>query len=172
MTEHRGRGVRVKAVNEMQIAVTDATGEGLDHDFPILRLVDFDVFEASNLNRQPLCNVSTLGQKKVEAGRRILLDANPCIEVRTVDCCVDENSHASLANHDVILQCVDSIAGRVATHRVGRQLGTPVISMTGQPGEPLPVSIYPARVYASLRIMPSPAPLKTWCPEIANRLAW
>lgn len=98
-----------------------------------LTLIDFDVVEACNLNRQPLCYVSNLGQKKVLAAQALLLDCNPFISISTVDSRVTENSINELDGHDVILQCVDNIAGRVALHRVGKKLSIPVISMTGQP---------------------------------------
>jgi molybdopterin/thiamine biosynthesis adenylyltransferase len=98
-----------------------------------LTLIDFDVVEACNLNRQPLCYVSNLGQKKVEAAKPILLDCNPFVSVSTVDCRITEKSIRELDGHSVILQCVDNIAGRVGLHRAARKLGIPVVTMTGQP---------------------------------------
>src|SRR6266478_337840 len=45
VTEHRGRRIRIEAVHEMEVAMTDAAGDGLDQDFAILRLVEFDVLD-------------------------------------------------------------------------------------------------------------------------------
>ena len=98
-----------------------------------LSLIDFDIVEVTNLNRQPLCTVSALGRKKVDAAREILLDSNPCIEIAAQDCRITIESAGVLSGHDVILQCVDNFPGRVAIHRLGHELGIPVVSMTGQP---------------------------------------
>lgn len=98
-----------------------------------LTLVDFDTVEASNLNRQPLCTVSTIGQKKVYAAKSILQDCNPHVEIRCVDDRISDTSGSLLQDHDVILQCVDNYPGRVAIHRLASELGIPVVSMTGQP---------------------------------------
>jgi molybdopterin/thiamine biosynthesis adenylyltransferase len=98
-----------------------------------ITLIDFDIVEASNLNRQPLCTVSSLGQDKVVAAKNFLLDCNPHVKVSAVKNRVTEESEEELKGHDVILQCVDNFPARVAIHRVARRLGIPVVSMTGQP---------------------------------------
>ena len=38
-----------------------------------ITLVDPDIFELSNINRQQFCTISTIGMKKVEAGKERLL---------------------------------------------------------------------------------------------------
>ena len=45
MPEHRGRGIRIEAVDEMQVAVAHAAGDGLEQNFAVLRLVDLDVLD-------------------------------------------------------------------------------------------------------------------------------
>ena len=45
VAEHRGRGVGVEAVDEMQVAVAYAAGDGFDQDFAVLRFVEFDVLD-------------------------------------------------------------------------------------------------------------------------------
>src|SRR5215475_3557098 len=46
-------------------------------------LVDFDVVDESNLQRQIVHGTSTLGVPKIESARRRLLDLNPAIDVTT-----------------------------------------------------------------------------------------
>src|SRR5215467_7772087 len=46
VAEHRGRGVWIEPVDEVQIAVAYAAGDGFDQDFTVLRLVDFDILDA------------------------------------------------------------------------------------------------------------------------------
>src|SRR5512144_255461 len=44
-------------------------------------LVDYDVVDSTNLQRQVIHGTAMLGERKVESARRRLLDLNPDIEV-------------------------------------------------------------------------------------------
>ena len=48
-------------------------------------LVDLDIFELSNINRQHFCTLSTLGMKKVDAGKQRLQELNPFAKITTFD---------------------------------------------------------------------------------------
>ncbi|MEO0814756.1 MAG: ubiquitin-like small modifier protein 1, partial [Myxococcota bacterium] len=50
-----------------------------------LGIVDFDVVDSSNLQRQVIHGESTVGQKKVESARARLRDINPHIKITTFD---------------------------------------------------------------------------------------
>ncbi len=49
VSEDRGRGIRIKSVDEMQVAVAHAAMRRLDENFAILRLVDLDVLDGQRL---------------------------------------------------------------------------------------------------------------------------
>ena len=53
-----------------------------------LKLIDFDVVEASNLNRQQY-RISHIGMKKTEAMKTIIREINPFVEVDILDIKVD-----------------------------------------------------------------------------------
>ena len=48
-------------------------------------IADFDVVEASNLQRQVLFSVDDVGRKKVDAAKARLLGLNPYIQIHTYD---------------------------------------------------------------------------------------
>ena len=99
-----------------------------------ITLIDPDVNEISNLNRQPFAKISTLGEKKVLSGKRILKDINPFVKISTFDQkLVSNNGKKYVENHDILLQCVDDMLSRIVIHRIGYELGIPVVTMTGQP---------------------------------------
>lgn len=99
-----------------------------------LVLVDFDVNELSNLNRQAMATYTTLGIPKVYAAKTIIKDVNPTIEVRAINERIDEdNAEKILSEADVVLQCTDSIIARIITVRACKKLRIPCIIMTGQP---------------------------------------
>lgn len=98
-----------------------------------LRLVDFDINEISNMNRQPMATFSTIEIPKVYAAKMILKDINPTVKVDAVNAKLTENNAAQLLQgYDVLLQGMDSMAGRIIFHRAAKELGTPTITMTGQ----------------------------------------
>jgi len=60
-----------------------------------LKLVDFDIVEASNLNRQQY-RISHIGIKKTEAIKTIIKEINPFVEIDTLDIKVDREKMTSL----------------------------------------------------------------------------
>src|ERR1044071_5812027 len=66
-------------------------------------LVDFDVVDESNLQRQIVHGTSTIGVPKTESAKQRLLDLNPQIEVTTYEAQVtSENALDLMRPYDVI----------------------------------------------------------------------
>lgn len=74
-------------------------------------LVDFDVFEESNVNRQILATTATLGQKKTLAAKERVLSINPAAEVETKDMFVNSETIAELlaAKPDFVIDAIDAL---------------------------------------------------------------
>src|SRR5574338_1361754 len=72
-------------------------------------LVDGDVVDLSNLQRQILHTTATVGQPKVESGRQTLTAVNPDITVNTYHQQVDaENILSLIREYDVVLDGSDN----------------------------------------------------------------
>ena len=72
-----------------------------------LKLVDFDIVEASNLNRQQY-RISHIGMKKTEAIRTIIKEINPFVEVKTLDIKVDrENISSIVEDIEIVVEAFD-----------------------------------------------------------------
>ena len=72
-----------------------------------LKLVDFDIVEASNLNRQQY-RISHIGIKKTEAIKTIIKEINPFVEVKTLDIKVDrENILSVVGDVEIIVEAFD-----------------------------------------------------------------
>ena len=72
-----------------------------------LKLVDFDIVEASNLNRQQY-RISHIGMKKTEAIRTIIKEINPFVEVKTLDIKVDrENILSIVGDIEIVVEAFD-----------------------------------------------------------------
>jgi len=72
-----------------------------------LKLIDFDVVEASNLNRQQY-RISHIGMKKTEAIKTIIKEINPFIEIETLDIKVDrQNIYSVVRDIEIVIEAFD-----------------------------------------------------------------
>lgn len=107
-----------------------------------LLLVDGDVVEASNLNRQILFSFSDLGHPKAQAAARCLLSHNPELNVEAVEKRVEERDlHQLLKGCHIVLDCFDRNRDRLAVDRVCLRQGIPAVHGFAQnfEGEIFPV---------------------------------
>jgi adenylyltransferase/sulfurtransferase len=89
-------------------------------------LVDFDVVDESNLQRQIVHGTSTLGVRKTESAKRRLLDLNPNVEVSTYEEQVtSENALELMRPYDVIVDGTDNFPTRYLTNDASVMLGKP-----------------------------------------------
>ena len=78
-----------------------------------IRVVDGDVFEPSNLNRQLLSKMPLLGVSKAKAAADHIARVNPDVSVEAVEEFLTEsNAAALLAGCDVVLDALDNIPSR------------------------------------------------------------
>ncbi len=81
-------------------------GAGIGH----IKIVDCDVIDRSNLNRQVLYGEADIGRPKVEAARARLLDFNPDIKIDTVmERVTPENALHLIQKHDFVISALDDI---------------------------------------------------------------
>lgn len=74
-----------------------------------LRIVDFDLVEPSNLNRQQYF-IKHIGMKKTEAIKDIISQCNPFVEIQTIDVYVDEKNIENIfKDADIIIEAFDNV---------------------------------------------------------------
>ncbi|MFC4444884.1 HesA/MoeB/ThiF family protein [Castellaniella denitrificans] len=94
-----------------------------------ITLVDDDLVELSNLQRQILHDMTGLGRPKAESGRDALLALNPDVRVRALVERLDDARLCELAlDADVVLDCSDNFATRHAINRACVAARTPLVS--------------------------------------------
>lgn len=76
-----------------------------------LILVDFDVFDLTNINRQILATTSTVGRKKIDVAKERVLDINPACEVETRDLFVNAETLPQLLEEkvDFVVDAIDAL---------------------------------------------------------------
>ncbi len=131
-------------------------------------LVDYDVVDASNLQRQVIHGTSTLGELKVESARQRMLDLNPDIEVHVYnEPFTSANAMRIARDYDLLIDGTDNFPTRYLTNDVCVLLGKPnvygsIFRFDGQ------VSVFDARhgpCYRCLFPEPPPPGLVPSCAE-------
>lgn len=89
-------------------------------------IVDFDVVDDSNLQRQVLFGVDAIGQPKVEAARRRLTALNPHIRINLYNTHLNSNNALDiLRDYDVIADGTDNFPTRYLVNDASVLLGKP-----------------------------------------------
>ena len=89
-------------------------------------LVDYDVVDSSNLQRQVIHGTSTVGKLKVESAKAKLVDLNPEIQVDVYnEPFTSDNALRIAGDYDIILDGTDNFPTRYLTNDVAVFLGKP-----------------------------------------------
>jgi tRNA A37 threonylcarbamoyladenosine dehydratase len=108
-----------------------------------ISLIDLDHIAASNVNRQLHALTETLGQAKVVAMAQRIHGINPHCRVQMLDAFVEPDNAARLFSPDVdlIVDCTDQAAAKVAMVLLAKERGIPVVVCGGAGGKTNPLSL-------------------------------
>ena len=95
-----------------------------------LILVDFDVIEESNINRQLFALNSTIGKQKVNVAAQRIQDINPDIQVDVFNMFLDANNTPD-CNPDIIIDAIDTVESKIALYQWANTQQIPWISSMG-----------------------------------------
>jgi molybdopterin/thiamine biosynthesis adenylyltransferase len=110
-----------------------------------LAVVDQDVFDETNLNRQALCNMNTLGMPKATAAVSAVGAVNPGVNVFPHQIKLDaSNCERILAGSDAIVDALDNVPDRFLLEGAARKLGIPLVHGTLAGFEGWVMTIFPS----------------------------
>ena len=98
-----------------------------------ITLIDNDCVSISNINRQIIALLSTVGRPKVEVARERILDINPECKVTTLQqFYLPENAdEIDLTTFDYVVDCIDTVKAKLELIRRCRSLNVPIICSMG-----------------------------------------
>lgn len=98
-----------------------------------ITLIDNDVVDITNINRQLIADTATIGKPKVEVAKERLLKINPNIEIITRQIFYDKTSKEKLLNtpYDYIVDAIDSVASKLSLVEEAYKRNIPIISCMG-----------------------------------------
>lgn len=93
-----------------------------------LTLIDDDVVERSNLQRQVIHREATIGNSKVESAKAMLTSLNPRLRVNAHAArVVAANVEELIRGHDVVIDGADNFPTRYLLDAASRRLGIPLV---------------------------------------------
>ncbi len=100
------------------------TRAGVGH----LTVVDGDVFEESNLNRQILSTSDNIGKKKAIAAAERVKAVDPAVDVTPVcEFLTKENASALMADADLVIDALDNAAARLVLEDAAAEAGLTIV---------------------------------------------
>ncbi len=96
-----------------------------------LTLIDSDTVALSNLNRQLFATADAVGKSKVEVAAARLAVAAPGVKVETKQMFFTPESEFDVSAFDYVLDCIDSVSGKIELAVRCQQASVPLISAMG-----------------------------------------
>lgn len=91
-------------------------------------IIDNDVLELSNLNRQYIHKFENIGKIKVESAKQWIKEFNPEINVQTYQIRLDENNYDDIVkDYDFIMDCFDSFKSKFLLNKIVVKTGKTLI---------------------------------------------
>jgi molybdopterin/thiamine biosynthesis adenylyltransferase len=128
-----------------------------------LVVVDHDVFDETNLNRQALSSTGQLGNPKVRVAAETVAAINPGVVVESHQVKItDRNAVGLLTGAHVVVDALDSVGDRFVVQAAARELCIPMVhgALAGFEGQLM--TIYPEDPGLELLYGGAKAPGKPW----------
>ncbi len=98
-----------------------------------LTIVDFDKVDITNINRQIIALNSNVGEYKVSAMQKRILDINSAINLKIVNTrvCAENVKELLNSNYDYVIDAIDSVTDKINLIVTAKELGLNIISAMG-----------------------------------------
>lgn len=97
-----------------------------------LTIVDYDVVTLSNINRQLVANINTVGRKKIDVAIEHAKEINNKINIKALDIKItSENINILKSDYDFIVDACDSIDAKISLIKFAKEQNIKIISSMG-----------------------------------------
>lgn len=129
-----------------------------------LELIDHDTVDITNLNRQIIATMDTIGREKVEVAAERIRSINPSCQVNAhqVFYLPETQERFDFRAYDYVVDAIDTVAGKVALIEAAREAGTPIICAMGAGNKLDPSAFRVADIYQT-RVCPLAKVMRREC---------
>lgn len=130
----------MKKINNTRVLVFGVGGVGSYTVMALARsgvssidIVDSDTVSVTNINRQIIANLKSVGRKKVEVLKEMLLDLNKDIKVNTFDLFVNKDNIDTFdfSSYDYVVDAIDTVSSKIFIIEKCNECNTKIISAMG-----------------------------------------
>lgn len=130
----------MKKINNTRVLVFGVGGVGSYTVMALARsgvssidIVDSDTVSVTNINRQIIANLKSIGRKKVEVLKEMLLDINKDIKVNTFDLFVNKDNIDTFdfSSYDYVVDAIDTVSSKILIIEKCNECNTKIISAMG-----------------------------------------
>ena len=113
-------------------------------------LIDKDIVDETNINRQIIATTKTIGKPKVDVAKQRILDINPNAKVETCkEFFMPESKDFFNKTIDYVIDCVDTITAKIEIIVRAKKHNIPVISSMGTGNKLEPTRFEIADIYST-----------------------
>lgn len=130
----------MKKINNTRVLVFGVGGVGSYTVMALARsgvssidIVDSDTVSVTNINRQIIANLKSVGRKKVEVLKEMLLDLNKDIKVNTFDLFVNKDNIDTFdfSSYDYVVDAIDTVSSKILIIEKCNECNIKIISAMG-----------------------------------------
>lgn len=114
-----------------------------------LDLIDHDTVDITNLNRQIIATMDTIGECKVDVAAKRVKSINPSCQVKVYQLFYlpSTKDQFDFRDYDYVVDAVDTVAAKMALIEAAEEAGTPIISAMGAGNKLDPSAFRVADIY-------------------------
>lgn len=114
-----------------------------------IAIVDKDVVDITNINRQLIATEETVGMKKTDAAEKRFLSINPALKIEKLDIFYlpETADEINLSDYDFIIDAIDNVTAKIELIVRAEKEGVPIISSMGTGNKLLPEMLEIADIY-------------------------
>jgi len=129
----------------------------------VIRLVDHDRVDLSNLNRQVLHWAKDIGRKKVDSALEKLRELNPDIKITAIEKTIDESTVSQIVDDsDLIVDAMDNLATRYLLNKCAIEKNIPFFHGAVQGFEGRAMTVIPGKSACLSCMYRGPVPAETF----------
>lgn len=110
-------------------------------------LVDNDTVDITNINRQLIANLSTIGQDKVLIAKNRILDVNDKANISCFKEFYNKESKIDISNCDYVIDAIDTVTSKLELIEECKKNNVPIISCMGMGNKLDPLKITVSDIY-------------------------
>lgn len=96
-----------------------------------ITVIDYDVFDVTNLNRQTLSDNDSIGKKKIDIAIKKMKKINPGLNIKGLNLKIDNDTINIISKTDYIIDACDDVEAKLEIYKYAHENDVPIISSMG-----------------------------------------